>query len=90
MRLRDLIKALPGCRIQGELPDEEVKGLVYDSRRAGPGLVFAALPGVKTDGHDYVAMARDQGALAALVERPDPGLRHMPARSCPIPGRPAP
>jgi UDP-N-acetylmuramoyl-L-alanyl-D-glutamate--2,6-diaminopimelate ligase len=44
----------------------------YDSRRVGPGDLFVAILGEKTDGHDYLATARTKGALAAVVERIDP------------------
>jgi UDP-N-acetylmuramoyl-tripeptide--D-alanyl-D-alanine ligase len=40
-----------------------------DSRLAIPGSLFVALPGERTDGHDYVGAAFERGALAALVDR---------------------
>ena len=46
MTLRELLAALPGARVDGAV-DAEVRGLVLDSRRVGPGDVFFALPGVK-------------------------------------------
>jgi UDP-N-acetylmuramoyl-L-alanyl-D-glutamate--2,6-diaminopimelate ligase len=46
-----------------------VTGLAYDSREVKPGNVFVAVPGDHVDGHDYVAQARQRGAIAALVER---------------------
>ena len=52
-----------------------ITSLVTDSRAAGPGALFAALRGERADGHDFVSVARDKGAVAALVERPtDDGL----------------
>jgi len=44
-----------------------------DSRLAIPGSLFVALPGERTDGHDYLAAAFERGAVAALVERDVPG-----------------
>ncbi|MBU1157326.1 MAG: hypothetical protein KJ921_15845, partial [Proteobacteria bacterium] len=71
MRLSDLIQGLQVQAVHGgELPRDEVRGLVYDSRRVGPGDVFAALAGVASDGHAYLEMASGKGALAALVQRP--------------------
>ncbi|BEQ16362.1 UDP-N-acetylmuramoyl-L-alanyl-D-glutamate--2,6-diaminopimelate ligase [Desulfoferula mesophila] len=70
MRLDDLLRGLEVQAIIGDLPAEDVRGLVYDSRRAGPGQVFAALAGAASDGHAYLEMAAKQGALAALVQRP--------------------
>jgi UDP-N-acetylmuramoyl-tripeptide--D-alanyl-D-alanine ligase len=44
--------------------------VVIDSRRAGPGALFAALPGQRADGHDFAAAAVAQGAVAVLASRP--------------------
>jgi UDP-N-acetylmuramoyl-tripeptide--D-alanyl-D-alanine ligase len=44
--------------------------VVIDSRKAGPGSLFAALPGQRADGHDFAAQAVAAGATAALVTRP--------------------
>lgn len=58
-----------GRLLQGD-PEVEITSVVYDSRRAGPGAVFVALPGTRTDGHDHVAEAAARGAAAVVVERP--------------------
>jgi UDP-N-acetylmuramoyl-tripeptide--D-alanyl-D-alanine ligase len=47
-----------------------VSRVVMDSREAEPGSLFVAYKGEKVDGHDFVAAAFNQGAIAALVERP--------------------
>jgi UDP-N-acetylmuramoyl-tripeptide--D-alanyl-D-alanine ligase len=46
--------------------------VVIDSRQAGPGALFAALPGERVDGHDYAAVAVSRGAAAVLAARPLP------------------
>jgi UDP-N-acetylmuramoyl-L-alanyl-D-glutamate--2,6-diaminopimelate ligase len=46
----------------------------YDSRAVGSGDVFVAIRGQKTDGHAHLRQARDQGAVAAVVETVTPGL----------------
>ncbi len=51
-----------------------VTDLVVDSRKAGPGSLFVALPGEHVDGHDYVAAAVRAGAVAAITSRPVPGM----------------
>jgi UDP-N-acetylmuramoyl-tripeptide--D-alanyl-D-alanine ligase len=43
--------------------------VVIDSREVGPGALFAALPGTKTDGHNFAAAALAAGATAVLVSR---------------------
>jgi UDP-N-acetylmuramoyl-tripeptide--D-alanyl-D-alanine ligase len=44
--------------------------VVIDSRQAGPGSLFAALPGTRADGHDFAAQAVTAGATAVLATRP--------------------
>jgi UDP-N-acetylmuramoyl-tripeptide--D-alanyl-D-alanine ligase len=52
-------------------PDAVVTGpVVIDSREAGPGGLFAALPGSRTDGHAFAADALAAGATAVLATRP--------------------
>jgi UDP-N-acetylmuramoyl-tripeptide--D-alanyl-D-alanine ligase len=41
--------------------------VVTDTRTLAPGDLFVALKGERFDGHDFVAAARDKGAVAALV-----------------------
>jgi UDP-N-acetylmuramoyl-tripeptide--D-alanyl-D-alanine ligase len=63
--------------LRGE--DVLVRGMVLDSRKVRPGSLFLALPGARTDGHDFLPQAREAGAAAALVTRwvddPLPQLR---------------
>ncbi|HAI21815.1 MAG TPA: UDP-N-acetylmuramoyl-L-alanyl-D-glutamate--2,6-diaminopimelate ligase [Clostridiales bacterium UBA8153] len=49
--------------------DVEITGIAYDSRRAGPGQLFAALSGRRRDGHDFIADAVGRGCAGLLVER---------------------
>ena len=58
-----------GTLLQGD-PDIEIRRVIYDSREAGPGALFVAVPGFKTDGHDYVTDAVARGACAVVVQRP--------------------
>jgi UDP-N-acetylmuramoyl-L-alanyl-D-glutamate--2,6-diaminopimelate ligase len=44
-----------------------ISGLAADSRDVQPGFLFAALPGVKTDGQRFIAQALERGAAAILV-----------------------
>lgn len=54
----------------GNLASQElVTGICTDSREAGPGSLFVAIPGERVDGHDYVATALAKGAPLALVQR---------------------
>jgi UDP-N-acetylmuramoyl-tripeptide--D-alanyl-D-alanine ligase len=67
LTLADVIEGLIGKRIEAP---QEISSVVIDSRQAGPGSLFVALPGEHQDGHDFVAHAFQQGAIAAIVHRP--------------------
>ncbi len=74
MRLSDLLPHLPGAEPL-DPGDPEVSAVECDSRRVGPGALFAAVPGSRTDGHAYVRAAVEAGAVACLISRdvPAPG-----------------
>ncbi len=69
MTLRDLIDGLD-ARVIGE-PAVEVRAVRSDSREVGPGDVFVAVKGLRSDGHAFVATAIERGAAAVVVERED-------------------
>jgi UDP-N-acetylmuramoyl-tripeptide--D-alanyl-D-alanine ligase len=52
----------PGAMVTGPV--------VIDSRKAGPGSLFAALPGLRAHGHDFAPAAMEAGATAVLASRP--------------------
>jgi len=56
-----------GARVDDVLVDGPV---VTDSREAGPGSLYVARVGEHADGHRFVGLARDNGAVAALTTRP--------------------
>lgn len=49
-----------------------VTGVTADSRKAGPGVIFVAIPGVKADGLAYATKAAEAGAVAVVAERQPP------------------
>jgi UDP-N-acetylmuramoyl-tripeptide--D-alanyl-D-alanine ligase len=66
------IARIAGARLDGGAdPAAVVDGpVVIDSRRAGPGGLFAAVEGERADGHDFAAAAIAAGAVAVLATRP--------------------
>jgi UDP-N-acetylmuramoyl-tripeptide--D-alanyl-D-alanine ligase len=46
-----------------------VTGAVIDSREVFPGCLFAAMPGAKADGHEFISAAFDMGAACCLALR---------------------
>lgn len=67
MKLSELIKSLPHkCDIgDTEIP---IHGITYDSRKVGPGFLFAAIKGEHLDGSRFVHDAVKRGATAILAE----------------------
>jgi len=66
------IAEITGGQLSGE-PAAVVTGeVVIDSRRAGPGGLFAAVAGEQVDGHDFAVAAVAAGAVAVLATRPVP------------------
>ena len=55
---------MPGSPLAG---DVEITGVTSDSREVRPGFLFAALPGLATDGRYFVGDAVVRGAAAILV-----------------------
>ena len=47
-----------------------IASVVIDSRLVRPGSLFIAFTGENVDGHDFVPDAFQNGAVAALIERP--------------------
>jgi UDP-N-acetylmuramoyl-L-alanyl-D-glutamate--2,6-diaminopimelate ligase len=47
--------------------DAIVTGITADSRRVAPGMLFAALPGARVDGRDYIGAAVAAGAAGVLA-----------------------
>ena len=66
MRLKDFLTLQELEQAEGDL-DQEVAGLVYDSRRVTKGDVFFAVPGEHANGHQFVNQAIERGAIAAVV-----------------------
>lgn len=66
MKLNVLIKGIDFLSFGTGNPD--ILGITQDSRHVMPGDLFVAIKGFKQDGHQYVAMAIERGALAVVVE----------------------
>lgn len=49
------------------LAEMEISGLTADSRQVAEGYLFAALPGSRVDGRDFIPQALAQGAAAVLA-----------------------
>ncbi|MFI9049740.1 UDP-N-acetylmuramoyl-L-alanyl-D-glutamate--2,6-diaminopimelate ligase [Streptomyces sp. NPDC053427] len=65
--LADLAEQL-GTPAPAGASDIQVTGITHDSRAVRPGDVYAALPGARLHGADFVAQAADLGAAAILTD----------------------
>src|SRR5437867_13301745 len=68
MQLKVLARALAPHRIVGTL-DREVESIAYDSRRVQSNTLFVAIRGEKSDGHQFVDQAIEQGASVIVAAR---------------------
>ncbi len=68
MKLHELLEGVALTRNSAERV-EEIRRLCIDSRLIERGDVFFALPGAKSDGHDYIEAALAGGASLVVAER---------------------
>ncbi len=66
MKLDRLIEELRPEKVEGKTA-VEVKGVSADSRGIQPGYLFVAVSGRDRDGADYIAQARDRGAVGIVL-----------------------
>ncbi len=66
--LSDILEALTSKRL-ASAERLTLSEAAIDSRQVLPGGMFFALPGERTDGHDFVGQAFERGALLAFVQR---------------------
>ena len=66
--LQELISLLPQAKVQGNT-DLSIEVIAHDSRQVVPGTLFVCVSGFKTDGHNYIMQAYNQGATAVIVEK---------------------
>ncbi len=72
MQLSELVQAMQQAEVS-EADSPGILSIVSDSRAVQPGALFAALPGCKGDGAQYIREAVERGAVAILAScLPDP------------------
>lgn len=76
MLLQELVSALEmqeavevRARRAKKSQEVDVGSVVYDSRKAGAGVIFACVVGEHCDGHDFAPAALEKGAEVLLVSR---------------------
>ncbi len=68
--LQELAGAI-GCEVE---QNSFISTICTDTRAIVPSCLFVALCGERFDGHDFVAAALEQGAVAAVVQKPIEGV----------------
>lgn len=71
MKLQELLKDVAVTEVHADL-ETEVASIVYDSRKAVPGCLFAAISGFASDGNRFIPMAVEKGAVVTVTaKKPD-------------------
>ncbi len=76
MKLKDLLHGLNILSATADM-DMDITGVSYDSRTTAQGDIFVAISGEAVDGHKFVPMATEKGAVCAVVERPVEGIPYV-------------
>lgn len=76
MELKKVLEGVEIGRITGET-QREIKGIAYHSQQVREGFLFAAIRGLKIDGHQFIEEAIRKGAEAIVSEED----RKMPAKA---------
>ncbi|MDE5827835.1 MAG: UDP-N-acetylmuramoyl-L-alanyl-D-glutamate--2,6-diaminopimelate ligase [Duncaniella sp.] len=67
-QLKELLSPIDIIQIIGNADDKEITGLTSDSRKVEDGTLFVAVPGVSVDGHKFIPMAEEKGAVAVVCQ----------------------
>ena len=73
MQLHALLRHFDAQLSLTGIPNVEITGVAEDSRRVEPGNLFIARAGTKTSGLEFIADAKQRGAVAAVVAAKTPG-----------------
>ena len=76
MKLEQLMEDVPFTLVQGTL-ETEVEDIIYDSRKAAPGLLFVCIVGTQRDSHDLAADCVAKGVNTLVIQH-DIDLSTMP------------
>lgn len=72
--LLNIFSDFPYPYMPSEIPDFTISGIAIDSRVVKPGYLFVAMKGTNFDGHDYIQMAIENGAVAVVGDQFIEGL----------------
>jgi len=81
MKLKTLLKDLPELQLKGS-KELEITGITSNSKLAGPGNLFIAKKGMRSDGSQFIPEAISNGAHAILTDIYDPTLKQITQLLC--------
>ncbi len=67
MKLEQLVEGVECTLVQGTL-DTEITDIIYDSRKAGPGLLFFCIVGTQRDSHEFAADCAAKGVAVLVIQ----------------------
>ncbi len=67
MKLAQLTQGVACTLVQGSL-ETEISDIIYDSRKAAPGMLFFCIVGTQRDSHDFAADCAAKGAAALVIQ----------------------
>jgi UDP-N-acetylmuramoyl-L-alanyl-D-glutamate--2,6-diaminopimelate ligase len=76
MKLGDLLNNVDIQQYFGS-KDVNIEGIAYDSRKIKKNYLFVCIQGLRTDGHNYIADAINNGAKAIIIDKIINGLSEL-------------
>ena len=68
MKLSELLNKISTIQVSGSIPDTDLAGIEFDSRKVEKNSLFVAIKGFKIDGHNFIQNALNSGATAVILE----------------------
>jgi UDP-N-acetylmuramoyl-L-alanyl-D-glutamate--2,6-diaminopimelate ligase len=83
MTLTELLNGVSAIQVTGNVREDKVTGIEYDSRKVKNNSVFTAIKGFNVDGHKFIPDALNSGAIAIILDNegtvPDDLYKHSGA-----------
>jgi UDP-N-acetylmuramoyl-L-alanyl-D-glutamate--2,6-diaminopimelate ligase len=79
MTIKELIVNIPVKEIRGDV-NQEINSIHFDSRKVVPGSMFVAVKGRVTDGHKFIDIAIDRGAICIVMDQGSTGAKDQESK----------
>ena len=78
MELSNILNGIEGLVLRGDL-NTNISSIEYDSRKVTKGSLFVAIKGFKSDGHEFINAAIENGCVAVAIEEGMYDVESIPA-----------